>query len=453
MKKYILLFILAVISLATTAQTTDPNRLLVTNKLGSYTSYNIDDIDSIGFATVEGAVAADVKVLGFTAGKGADSDTLWLEVTKTPSCYTYKILVLPTNTANQITNNLEAEAYMNSYNAIRQWDDYTNAQMTGFDKKFKTGTSYTVVTVGHDGYDTPCDFRKAEFTTPDAQLVGNPTVTCDVVSATATSITCKFTPNADVKEYTMSMFDHRGGALDNFAVWGPMFGLECLGDFILQNAWYTYDGEEEHTWSDLLPGHEYEIAIQAWDANGQYAPVTYAYVSTEKKGGEGEAKVDITIGEFGYDAKAEAHYQWIKFTPNDQTAKYHAALFTKRPDGTEWTEDEINAYLKSDNNPNYPPMFQDPYWDMVEEDNDRWSLEPNTTYTAAAIAINANNEWGPLTKVEFTTPEAMNAAKTKRTSLRMPERQNKKANLSLPAMAPRKSWMPAKKKGIELIAK
>ena len=452
MKKYILLFILAVISLATNAQTTEPNRLIIVDKIGNDQTYNIKDIDSIGFATVEGTVAADVKVLGYAQGKGTASDTIWVAVTKTPACYTYKILVLPTNTANQITSDLMAEAYMNRYDAIRQWDDFTNAQMTGFDKKFKPGTSYTVVTVGHDGYDTPCEYRKAEFTTPEAQLVGNPQVTCEVTKVTPTTITYKFTPNADVKEYTYRQFDHKGGAMDDFEYWGPMFGYDNLGDYIFINN-FTYDGEEEYTYEGLMPGQEYELAILALDANGNYAPITYTYATTEQKGGTGEAKVDITIGDFKQDVASGSYIQRVIFTPNDQTLKYHAALFTAKNDGTEWTEEEILTYLKSDNNPNFPPFFQDPNWDIIDVDDNYWTLDTNLTFTAAAIAQNANGEWGPLTKVTATTPDAPNAAKTMKAGKKMPQRMFTKQANPIPSMSSMKQMIPAKKTGIQIIEK
>ena len=35
-----------------------------------------------------------------------------------------------------------------------------------------------------------------------------------------------------------------------------------------------------------------------------------------------------------------------------------------------------------------------------------WTADPNTSYIAFSIAQNINEEWGPLAKKEFTTPEA-----------------------------------------------
>lgn len=453
MRKYILLFILAVISLATDAQTTEPNRIVVANKAGRYTAYNINDIDSIGFATIEGSVAADVKVLSYARGNGDNSDTLRLAITKTKACRTFKITIVPTNTMSMLSTDLQAATYINEYsNSAVYYDDFTNAQMTGFDEHFKPATSYTVLTVGFDDLGTPCEARTAEFTPPAIPLIGNPDVKFEFTNATPTTLTCKFTPNEDVAGYGICLFDHKGGAEEQFMMWGPMMGFDNMGDMIKRFSGYTYDGEYENTWTELIPSHEYEIAIQAWDANGTYAPIIYAYGTTATKGGQGEAKVDITIGEFFKDEESGRYGQWIKFTPNDQTQLYHSAIITMRGDGTDKTDEQIIEYLQSDNNPNYPPGYTDPYWDILEEDNDAWALNPGTKYAACAMAKNANNEWGPLTKVEFTTPEDPSAAKAQSTK-KMPQRMNKKTRNSMPTnVVP--TWLtPAKKTGIQLIAK
>lgn len=449
MRKYILLFILAAISMAVGAQTVEPNRMIVIDKQSRFKSYNIQDIDSVGFFRVDGRVAADVKVKGYARGKGSNSDTLWLEITKTEACHTYKITVVPTNTANKFTTDLICATYMEENGkSATYFDDFTNAEMTGFEEHFKPQTSYTVMTVGYDRYGTPCEASKSEFTAPAIPLVGNPDVAYEITT-TATSLTCKFTPNDDVAAYAICQFDHKGGAQEQFMMWGPMMGFDNIGDMIKQFSYYSYDSEYENTWDNLIPGHEYEIAIQAWDINGTYAPVIYAYGTTATKGGPGEAKVDISIGGFGKDEESGRYYQWVKFTPNDQTSLYHAAIFTKKGDGTDMTDEQTVEYLQSDNNPNYPPGYQDPYWDMLEEDNATWGLEPSTTYFAVAMAKNANNEWGPLAKLEFTTPDAPNMAKVKKAG--KPERMNKKVNNTRANHVAPVWMMPAKKSGIQII--
>lgn len=451
MKKYILLLILAVVSLAAGAQTAEPNRLIVSNLQGRYKAYNIKDIDSLGFYRIDGRVAADVKFLSYTRGEGDESDVLHLSVTRTEACNSFKIAVLPTNTANMFTTDLICATYIEEQGGIGPfYEDFTDGEMKGFDSHFKPNTSYTILTVGYDELGTACEASKAEFTTPAVPLVGNPDVAYEFTEIAPTSVTIKFTPNSDVAGYAICQFEKRGGCEEQFLQWGPFMGFDNIGDMIKQFSFYTYDDVYENTWDNLIPGKEYEYAIQAWDANGTYAPVIYAYATTATLGGTGEAKVDITIGDFGEeDGKT---YQWIKFSPNDQTSVYHAAVLTVKGDGTDKTDEEIVEYLESENNPNNPPGVQDPYWDLIGEDNDRWSLEPSTTYIAVAKAKNANNEYGPLTKVEFTTPTSAAGAPAMK-SAKKPARISKKASATVPAMVVPKWLKPVKKTGIQIVNK
>lgn len=452
MKKYILLLIMALITLAADAQTAEPNRMIVFNKQGRFKAWNINDIDSVGFFRTEGRVAADVKVNKFAKGQAGQSDTLWIEAIKTEACRTFKITVIPTNTANTLTTDLIAATFIEENGGIGPFtDDFPNGQMTGFETPFKSGTSYTVMTVGYDGYGTACEASKAEFTVPQVPLIGNPDVAYTFTDITPTSFKCKFTPNEDVAAYAICQFN-KGEAQQQFEMWGPMMGFDNMGDMIKQFSQVSFDGEYETEWKNLKPNTDYEVAIQAWDANGTYAPIIYAYVTTASQGGPGEAKVDITIGEFGQEGGE--YYQWIKFTPNDQTFVYHLVVAENKEEDTSAQDQEIENYLKNEKNPNYPPMFDDPNWDVIGEDNDRWALEPNKTYTAYAIAMNANKEWGPFTKVKFTTPDVANApstAKAKKAD-KHATRFGKKIDTGQMMTAP-KIMLPAKKTGMRLINK
>ena len=60
-------------------------------------------------------------------------------------------------------------------------------------------------------------------------------------------------------------------------------------------------------------------------------------------------------------------------------------------------EEGVKNLLKEDRE-------QDPYWNQYGVDNATWNATPSTTYYACSLAKNANDEWGPLEKVEFTTP-------------------------------------------------
>ena len=58
MKRYFLLIVCALLGITAFAQQ-EPNRLLVRDNMGQLTSFHIDRIDSLVFATVEGRVAVD----------------------------------------------------------------------------------------------------------------------------------------------------------------------------------------------------------------------------------------------------------------------------------------------------------------------------------------------------------------------------------------------------------
>ena len=69
-----------------------------------------------------------------------------------------------------------------------------------------------------------------------------------------------------------------------------------------------------------------------------------------------------------------------------------------------WGDELAIEYLSYDNNPNYPPGFDDPDWNLYKaEENATWYVDPERTYQVVALAKNANNEYGPLVKQEFST--------------------------------------------------
>ena len=153
MKKKILLCLMAIFSLATFAQT-EPNRLVVLEKNNLHKAFIVDRVDSIFFANVEGRVAADVTYKDYKSG--ASGDTLWVAVQKTPECVGYKITCIPKSLSSRITSDDVAASYFERINATMMQDDFTNAQMTGFDEPFKDNTPYTVLTLGYDKYGVAC---------------------------------------------------------------------------------------------------------------------------------------------------------------------------------------------------------------------------------------------------------------------------------------------------------
>ena len=120
------------------------------------------------------------------------------------------------------------------------------------------------------------------------------------------------------------------------------------------------------------------------------------YATTKKLGGEGVAKVEIEIKEFG--GTSEGYGQRVIYTPNDQSSLHRDIIMDKEVyDQADKGEAYVLKLLKED----HP---QDPYWDQFGVDDVKWNAEPNKTYIAFSIAKNTKDEWGPLASKQFTTP-------------------------------------------------
>lgn len=286
--------------------------------------------------------------------------------------------------------------YLDGSDSEILFQDFVDGRLHGFDFAFKPNAEYAIITVGYDQYQIPCGATRTNFTTPKKDLVGDCSMEYTVDKATASEITITFKPGSGIAGYAALMFP-AGTAEENFAMIGPMFGLETLGDYVKAFG-FNGTGEATNTWENNDPGTDYEVYVQAWDINGTYTDMVVIPVTTEKIGGEGVAQVEISVGKFGGDAQT-GYYQVVTYTPNDQTSMHRDMLIEKDVFDKEWNEDKIIECLKTDN-----PM--DPYWNQFGVDEAYWTADPNTSYIAFSIAQNINEEWGPLAKKELTTPEA-----------------------------------------------
>lgn len=391
MRKNILLCLMAIFSLTAFAQT-EPNRLVVLEKNNSHKAFMVDRIDNISFATVEGRVAADVTYKDYKSGP--TGDTLWVAVKKTPACESYKIACIPQSVSSKITTDEIAVSYFERTNQTMMRDDFTNAQMTGFDEPFKDNTPYTIITLGYDKYGVACSMSKAEFTTPKKPLVGNPKVTGEIVNVAATTIKAKFAANADAKGYAICIF-LKGKAQEQFEQFGAMMGLSNMGDMI--KRWGVQcTGEYSYEWTGMQPDTDYEIFVQAWDTQDTYADMVVIPVKTSKLGGPGVAKVNIEVKEFT--KNGDTYAQRVVYTPNAECSLHRDIIIEKKAfDKADMGEEGVIKFLKEDRE-------QDPYWNQYGVDDATWNADPATTYYACSLAKNINDEWGPLQKVEFTTP-------------------------------------------------
>ena len=402
MKKTFTIAALALATLTASAQTDNtPNRMILQTKVGDK-AYAIDKVDSIYFARQDGNVVATVEYKNYSTG--ATGDTLWVAVTRSGEDVGYCIDVLPTNTAKKYDDDTMAK-YFEQKNAQKFYQDFTNAQLTGVEG-IKPNTSYTIVTLAYDGYGVPCETSRAEFTTPKAQLVGNPGVTYTVDDVKGTEFTLTVTPNADCKAFYWCEFG-KGEAQSQFEQWGPMFGLANMEDMIKQFSGNAYDNAATNTWNGLKPSTDYEVYVVPTDANGNYGEMVVIPVTTAKMGGEGVAQTTITVGKMGGNA-LDGFYLPVTYTPNDQTSLHHDLLVSKAYyDESIGSEDKMKEILMSDTNPFNP---WDSYWDQIGEDAANWTVEPNTEYYAVSMAKNANGEWGPLAMVHTNTNQSAKSA-------------------------------------------
>ena len=123
--KYILTIALALGAM--TAQAGEPNRMIVYPADGPQSgAFMIERVDRIEFATVEGEVAADVKIL-------STSETeLKVDVTRTADCQSYLFDVIPGVMAHQLESNpAGAATYMRSMGAKTYYEDFAGGSLTG----------------------------------------------------------------------------------------------------------------------------------------------------------------------------------------------------------------------------------------------------------------------------------------------------------------------------------
>lgn len=395
MKKFFSIAALALaMSTGVQAQTdVVPNRMIIHSSVASK-AYAVDHVDSISFARKEGEVKANLEFLRYEKNED-EGDIVYVKVTRTDPSSTFRIDVLPTNTAKQY-DDLTFARYFERMSGTQLAEDFSEGKLSGFPTEFTANTSYTVVTLAYDEYGVPCQVSRAEFKTPKVPTVGTPSVTYTIDETTSSSFTLTVTPNKDCAEFYWCQFE-KGKAQEQFEQWGPMFGLSSIEAMIKQFSGKPYSEEATNTWNELAPGTDYEVAVLPVDVEGNFGDLVYIYVTTKGQGGEGIAQVTATVGDF---VKYEDSYvQTVTFTPNDQTALYHDAICAKDKyeelGGDKWAKE----YLMQD-------IKEDPNWNQYGVDKYPFTATPNTAYYALALAKNAKGEWGPLTKHEFTTGAA-----------------------------------------------
>ncbi len=391
MKKLYTFMMLMLISTCVFAQSN--GRLLVRESSGNVVGFLTERVDSLFFDVTDyGRVAADVTFKSFEDTE--DGAKLTLEVKRTENCEAFRIAVIQKNLADRLTDDAYVASQLEYVAPQLYWDDFTNAEMTGFDEDFFVpDADYSVLTMGYDKYGIACQSSRADFHTPAIPVTGNPDVAMTVDEAFSDGFTLTFKPNSDTREYYFCLFG-KGEAEAQFAMYGPMFGFPTMGDMI-KGFGIPCIGEFTYTYTGQAPDTEYDIYIQALDVNGVNAPLIVKNAKTAALGGDGPAEVTITIGESYLSSEGQL-FQPITFTPNENVALYRELIVEKKAYETTW-ETSAEEYLKIDQPGN-------PYWDFYKVDSYDWALQPGTEYLVFALAKNAKGEWGELAQVEFKTP-------------------------------------------------
>lgn len=401
MKKIFSIMLGLAMAMGVNAQTENPNRLIMMSQAGNK-AYALDKIDSIYFAKKEGQVRADVKFLKLVQDE-EKGNILHVAVTRTSQDVSYCIDVLPTNTVKHYDDNTLAR-YFDMQKTQKFNQDFTDAELSGFSQKLEPGTSYTVFTIAYDEYGVPCEGSRAEFETPKAATVGNPTVSYTIDETTTNSFTITVTPNDDCAEYFWCSFG-KGEAQAQFEQWGPMFGFPNIEAMVRQFSGAAHEGVESNTWKDMAPGTDYEVLVVPVDVEGNNGELVTIPVSTKQQGGEGVAQVAITSG--GAEVYEGKLLYTIIFTPNDQTAVYHDLVVSKEAFDKDGEEFWKNYLLNG--NP------EDPNYNQYGVDKFPFEAEAGKQYYGVAIAKNAKGEYGPLVKELFTVeaPAGVAPAKVK----------------------------------------
>ena len=388
----LMLALLGSFTVANAEEAVIPNRILVVNTNNNYSGYVIDNIQDIRFAYVEGEVLAKVEIFK------VDLDKIVLSITRTPACKTYRIDLVPQSVANSF-NEVSAISYVERFGTEPYDIDFTEGEMT--DVNLSPGAEYSIITVGYDEYGIASGVEITPFKTPSPNIVGNPHVDVTFVSSTTNSYTLTFTPNEDVYEYYLCSFES-GTVEEYFAIFGPMMGFASINEMVVGfTMGQYYVSQETVTFEEYDPG-VYDVVIVMKDKEGNFAPYQIYTASTKVGGGQGEARVNIEIGNYYADDWGEGEMVptlGVYYEPNDETYRYRATVFLESV-VEEYGLDAVIADVKSD-----PPMPGAVGWYLYEDFYNEYSIQPSTPIVIVAAGQNANLEWGEATVLRYTAPD------------------------------------------------
>ena len=390
MKKQILHIILGALLalLPSLAMAQNSERMLIYSKSGEVLPYRIEHIDSIKFLSDEVDLSLNPTVAAHENGK-----TGWmkLSVGSVGSNVQRIQVIIPESymIANmddmQCLRLFTPEMAARMGNQIFEVEGNKEYDLSGLQR----GYTYTALFLPYDEIGCAGNVKRIEFTVPNGKLAGNPKIEVNFSDITTTGYTATLTPNDDVTGYFFLNMETDDPTLDQMM---QMMRIPDLKHYIVQfgrsfTTGNPHEGVQESVMTDFKPGTSYTVYVVLIDTDGQYSDVQKFTVTTEKKGTSETAHVSIEVKDI---TKTTAT---IVNTPDENTSSYRETIVEK----SLYNEENIIKYLQETPDSQELPYHSDEYtWTWPE-------LKPGTTYYAVAMAKNGDNEWGPLTKVEFTT--------------------------------------------------
>ena len=363
-------------------------RMLIYSKSGEVLPYRVEHIDSIKFLTDEVDLSLNPTVAAHENGK-----TGWmkLKVGSVGSNVQRIQVIIPESFMIAQMNDMQCLRLFTPEMAARMGVQIFNVEggkeydLSGLQR----GYTYTALFLPYDEIGCAGNVKRVEFTVPNGKLAGNPKIEVNFSDITTTGYTATLTPNGDVSGYFFLNMETNDPTLDQMM---QMMRIPDLKHYIVQlgadfETRKPHEGVQKSVMTDFKPGTSYTVNVVLIDADGQYSDVQKFTVTTEKKGTSETAQVSIKVKDI---TKTEAT---VVNTPDVNTSSYRETIVEK----SKYNKDEMIKFLTETPESRELPYHSDEYtWTWPE-------LEPGTAYYAIAIAKNADNEWGPLTKVEFTT--------------------------------------------------
>lgn len=395
MKKLYVTLLSALVAGGASAQTLSNDRMVVTNSIGQTTSFAVDRIQSVTFPQAAGEAAVDLSV------NSVDQDKVIFTATRNAYALSFKFDILTKTRAGMMSDE-QLAWYIDTNTKTSYTQDFTSGEVKLSDFGAKGSTDYVAVAVGYDSYGTPCAVSRAEFTTLPSVLVGDPKVTAELSDIQDRTFSLTSLANDDVAGFA-TLSGEKGSIQQQYSQWAPMMGYSNFSEMV-QGWGYPHEKPETgwesvtDTWKDMQPGTDYEIFVQAWDTKGNFAPCDTINLTTKIKGGQGAATVSITLGDYKLaDWEGQQKYsQFITFTPNDQSNCYRFQVCT----AAEYDKDAEGWKGSITQDPPFPMVG----WFFYEPITTDFQINPNTEAVALAAAKNANNEWGEVEVLRFTTP-------------------------------------------------